>query len=98
MDKELLKKNKFIFPFSLIVTMIGNITFNFSTNLYLLEKTEKGIILATNISFSILPVIIFAPILGKVIDKFIHKKLIILFGNFLNLLLMLLMILFWNTF
>ena len=96
MDKELLKKNKFIFPFSLIVTMIGNITFNFSTNLYLLEKTEKGIILATNISFSILPVIIFAPILGKVIDKFIHKKLIILFGNFLNLLLMLLMILFWN--
>lgn len=98
MELDKMLKNKIIFPLSLIVTMLGNITFNFSTNLYLLEKTEKGIILATNISLSILPVIIFAPILGKVIDKSCHKKLIILFGNFLNLLLMLLMILFWNTF
>lgn len=96
MELDKMLKNKIVFPLSLIVTMLGNITFNFSTNLYLLEKTEKGIILATNISLSILPVIIFAPILGKVIDNSSHKKLIILFGNFLNLLLMLLMILFWN--
>lgn len=96
MSRDLFKKNKLIFPLSLIIITIGNITFNFSTNLYLLEKTEKGIILAINISLSILPVIIFAPILGKIIDKFIYKKLIILFGNFLNLLLMILMISLWN--
>lgn len=88
MEKNIIFRNKIFFSIGLIITVLGNITFNFSTNLYLLEKTEKGIVLATNISFSILPLIISAPIMGKIIDKIQEKKKVILFSNFCNLLLM----------
>ena len=74
MEKNIIFRNKIFFSIGLIITVLGNITFNFSTNLYLLEKTEKGIVLATNISFSILPLIISAPIMGKIIDKIQEKK------------------------
>lgn len=91
-------KNKLIFPLGLIIATIGNITFNFATNLYLLEKTEKGIILATNVAFSILPLVITAPFLGKLIDKISHKKYLIILANSLNLILMLILFLFWEKF
>lgn len=91
-------KNKLIFPLGLIIATIGNITFNFATNLYLLEKTEKGIILATNVAFSILPLVITAPFLGKLIDKIVHKKYLIILANTLNLLLMLILFFSWEKF
>ncbi|WP_291258718.1 hypothetical protein [Fusobacterium sp.] len=91
-------KNKLIFPLGLIIATIGNITFNFATNLYLLEKTEKGIILATNVAFSILPLVITAPFLGKLIDKIVHKKHLIILANTLNLLLMLILFFSWEKF
>lgn len=96
MEKNIIFRNKIFFSIGLIITVLGNITFNFSTNLYLLEKTEKGIVLATNISFSILPLIISAPIMGKIIDKIQEKKKVILFSNFSNLLLMVAMFALWN--
>lgn len=96
MEKNIIFRNKIFFSIGLIITVLGNITFNFSTNLYLLEKTEKGIVLATNISFSILPLIISAPIMGKIIDKIQEKKKVILFSNFSNLLLMTTMFILWD--
>ncbi|WP_255475344.1 hypothetical protein [Fusobacterium sp. FSA-380-WT-2B] len=41
MDLDKTLKNKFIFPFSLIVTMIGNITFNFLPICISLKKLKN---------------------------------------------------------
>ena len=86
-------RNKILLFPSLFITILGSTLFSFAMGLYLLEITGKGSYFAYNIILSVLPSIFLMPILGALLDRFSKKKLI-LFSDFLNGSLMLIIYLF----
>lgn len=65
------------------ISLFGSSIYAFAIGLYVLRLTGSGLCFATTLILSIIPVIIFSPVAGILVDRYDAKKLVIL-GDMLN--------------
>lgn len=60
------------------VSVFGAAIYNFAISLYVLNRTGSALSFATNLLMGILPLVLFSPVAGVIVDSFDKKKMIIL--------------------
>lgn len=71
------KRNFLLFITGKGVSVLGASIYNFAISLYVLNLTGSALSFATNLLLGILPIVVFSPIAGVIVDRFNKKMLIV---------------------
>lgn len=71
------KRNFLLFITGKGVSVLGASIYNFAISLYVLNLTGSALSFATNLLLGILPIVVFSPVAGVIVDRFDKKSLII---------------------